>query len=297
MANKPPLTASKERWVKNRDVTLRGDRLNYNAALQEKYEAQLRKLVSQMTKETLSEITKLFKQPISKTYFKEQKEAGTIAQDASLSSQARILMNSLTDKFSQLFGKKSKDFAENMLNGQIKVSKTTLFTSLKKLSGGLSLKTGVVPKGMEDVSKAIIEENVSLIKSIPEQYLKDVTGSVMRSITTGRGIADLVPEIQKYAGVVDRRTRNIALDQTRKAYNSINKQRMQAIGVKQFEWIHSGGGQHPRESHLKMSGKIFNFATLYKEQEALNVPKADQGIPGEAINCRCTMVPVINFED
>ena len=297
MANKPPLTASKERWVKNRDVTLRGDRLNYNAALQEKYEAQLRKLVSQMTKETLSEITKLFKQPIAKTYFKEQKEAGTIAQDASLSSQARILMNSLTDKFSQLFGKKSKDFAENMLNGQIKVSKTTLFTSLKKLSGGLSLKTGVVPKGMEDVSKAIIEENVSLIKSIPEQYLKDVTGSVMRSITTGRGIADLVPQIQKYAGVVDRRTRNIALDQTRKAYNAINKQRMQAIGVKQFEWIHSGGGQHPRESHLKMDGKIFNFATLYKEQEALNVPKADQGIPGEAINCRCTMVPVINFED
>ena len=297
MATKPPLTASKERWVKNRDVTLRGDRLNYNAGLQEKYEAQLRKLVRDMTKEVLNEVTKLFKQPIAKTYFKEQKKAGTIAQDASLSSQARILMNALTDKFTQLFGKKAKTLAESMLKGQTKISQTTLHTSLKKLSGGLSLKTGVVPKGMEDVSKAIIEENVSLIKSIPQQYLKDVTGSVMRSITTGRGIADLVPEIQKAAGVVDRRTRNIALDQTRKAYNSINKQRMQAIGVKQFEWIHSGGGQHPRESHLKMNGKIFNFATLYKEQEALGVPKSDQGIPGEAINCRCTMTPVINFED
>lgn len=297
MAKQPPLTASKKRWARGRDVALRGTRLNYNAGQQEKYVKELEKLVREMTREVNNEIARLFKDPTAKTYFKEQKEAGTIAQDASLSSQARILMNSLADKFSQLFGKKSKDFAENMLNGQIKVSKTTLFTSLKKLSGGLSLKTGVVPKGMEDVSKAIIEENVSLIKSIPDQYFKDVTGSVMRSITTGRGIADLVPQIQKYAGVVDRRTRNIALDQTRKAYNAINKQRMQAIGVKQFEWIHSGGGQHPRESHLKMDGKIFNFATLYKEQEALNVPKADQGIPGEAINCRCTMVPVIKFED
>lgn len=292
-----PLSQSKRRWAQNRKVALRGTRLNYNAGLQEKYQKQLNKLVAQMTKEILNEVTKLFKQPDAKAYFKQQKEAGQFAQDASLSSQARILMNSLSNKFAQLFGKKATFLAKSMWNGQVKSSKTSLHGSLEKLSGGLSLKTGVIPKGMEDVGKAIIEANVSLIKSIPQEHLKNVTGAVMRSITTGRGIADLVPEIQKFNGEVSRRTRNIALDQTRKAYNSINKERMQSIGVKQFEWIHSGGGQFPRASHLKLDGKIFSFENLYKEQEALGVPKADQGIPGEAINCRCTMVPIIKFED
>jgi SPP1 gp7 family putative phage head morphogenesis protein len=210
---------------------------------------------------------------------------------------ARKLMNHLTAKFQALFNFKAGDLAESMVSGAAAVSKSSLHTSLKQLSGGLSLKTGVVPKGMEDVSKALIAENVSLIKSIPQQYFKDVTGSVMRSITVGRGIADLLPEIKKYQGQTERRAKNLSLDQTRKAYNSINKQRMQSIGVKQFEWVHSGGGQKPRESHLKIAGHIFDFENLESQQAALGVPKEDQGIPGYPINCRCTMLPVIRFED
>ena len=295
MAYKPPLTREKKRWAKNRDVVLRGTRLDYNIAQQEKYERSINRLVKQMADETKKEVIALFQSTTGKDFFKQQKQAA--AMDESLSSQARILMNSLMDKFYILFNRKSKSLAEIMLDGVSKASKTTLYSSLKQLSGGLSLKTGVVSKGMEDVAKAIIEENVSLIKSIPEQYFKNITGEVMRSITTGRGLADLRPAIEKYDGQTYRRAKNIALDQTRKAYNSINAERMLSNNVKQFEWIHSGGGQHPRPSHQKISGHIFNFATLFKEQEALGVPKADRGIPGQAINCKCVMVPVIKFED
>jgi uncharacterized protein with gpF-like domain len=93
-----------------------------------------------------------------------------------------------------------------------------------------------------------------------------------------------------------RRARNIALDQTRKAYNSIGKLKMQRLGVKQFQWIHSGGGQFPRESHVKISGQIFSFENVEKEQAALGVPEADRGIPGYPVNCRCVMKPVIVFD-
>ena len=44
-----PITYKKSRWAKNRDVTLRGSPLNYNAALQKKYERQLLRLVREMT--------------------------------------------------------------------------------------------------------------------------------------------------------------------------------------------------------------------------------------------------------
>jgi SPP1 gp7 family putative phage head morphogenesis protein len=181
-----------------------------------------------------------------------------------------------------------------MLNNALKSSQTNLKTSLKQLSGGLALNTGVIPKGMEEVGQAIINENVSLIKSIPSEYFDKISGAVMRSITSGNGLADLEPEIKKYSGQSDRRVSLLALDQTRKAYNTINKQRMQSVGVKKFEWIHSGGGQHPRISHMKLDGRVFSFDDLpLKGEEGF----VNGQFPGQAINCRCTMVPVIEFEN
>jgi SPP1 gp7 family putative phage head morphogenesis protein len=98
--------------------------------------------------------------------------------------------------------------------------------------------------------------------------------------------------LQEYEGVTLRRARNIALDQTRKAYNNINKGRMQAIGVQKFEWVHSGGGQKPRELHIELDGQVFSFDDL----PVIDERTGERGIPGQAINCRCTMVPVIEFE-
>ena len=290
MPKKPPLSDKKRRWARGRDVTLRGKPLAYNAALQSRYRTSIMTLVREMTVETKTKVLKLFNSSTAKENF---------AQDASLASQARILMDALTKKFTLLFSLKSKSLAQRMMEGITRTSESALRGSLKELSGGLTLKTGVVPKGMEEASKALIAENVNLIESIPEQYLKDVSGSVFRSITTGRGLADLVPDLSKYTGEVDRRTKLIALDQTRKAYVAVNVQRMKSVGVRQFEWRHSGGSLHPRETHLRiLHGNVFSFDNVVAEQIKLGVTnKADQGLPGFPVNCRCDMVPVINFED
>lgn len=296
MSNKVVLTKKKSAWAKNRNVVLRGQQLNYNASQQQKYVASLRKIIMLMTEETKKELTKLFEGQIADQYFENQKKEETIvAMDASIASQAKLLISGLSQKFQKLFRLKSKILADKMVTDLTKISKSSLHSSLKQLSGGLSLKTGVVSEGVKNVSTAIIAENVSLIKNIPQEYFKDITGSVMRSITTGNGLADLIPEISKRAKTTERKAKLMALDQTRKAYNSINKQRMTNVGIKQFEWIHSYGGQAPRESHMKIDRHIFSFENLENEQAALGVPEQDRGIPGHAINCRCTMNPVIDF--
>jgi SPP1 gp7 family putative phage head morphogenesis protein len=297
MANSLPLTKKKNKWVENRNVILRGQQLNYNASLQRKYTLELKKMTKKMIDETNKQLKKLFNGEIADDFFSQQENIQKIAMDASISSQARILTNYLLSKFNKLFSSKSKDLASKMVINSSEVSKSTLHSSLGKLSGGLSIKTGIIPTGMEDVSTAIIAENVSLIKSIPQEYFKNVTGAVMRSITTGNGIHDLAPEIQKYGKQTQRRAQNIALDQTRKAYNNINKQRLVSIGVKKFEWIHSYGGVSPRKSHIKIDGHIFSFENLEAEQAELGVPESDRGIPGNPINCRCTINPVIDFSD
>ena len=302
-----PLTKKRAAYAENRKTNLLGTKLAHNASLEQRYATSLRRLVLQMTSETLREVKKLFKTETSKEFITQQKAQIAMdvrysrtanTMDANIGSMARILMNALTDKFTKLFAIKSKLIVNNMLLGAEKTSTSAVHASLSKLSGGLSLKTGIVSPGYEDIVSAITAENVALIKSIPQKYLTDVTGSVMRSITQGQGLKDLVPEIQKYDGQTYRRAKNIALDQTRKAYNSINKDKLTTLGITHFKWIHTSGSVSPRESHLHiLDGKTFSFENLIEEQTALGVPERDRGIPGYPQNCKCSFNPIIDLSE
>lgn len=276
---------------------MRGSRLANNASQEAKYRKAILTLVHQMTDETKNQVIKLFKSGTAKEFAAQQEEVA--AMDESITSKAKKTMNSLLDKFTKLFNEKAKPLANKMVNGAKQTSEKSLRRSMQTLTG-LTIKTSLIPEGMEDVTRAAIEENVSLIKSIPQQYFTKVTGSVMRSITSGIPLDTLTDQVQKYNGETERRAKNLALDQVRKAYNTINKQRMQAVGVKKFEWVHSGGGQKPRKSHLAMNGNIYSFDNLpviNKEQVDAGYEAPIHGIPGQAINCRCTMVPVIEFDN
>lgn len=293
------LSENKSKWVANRkDIVLHGTRLNYSVSDQRKYAKELNSLIEDMTRITKEEVIKFFNKPVAKEFYKGQKESA--AQDASISSGAKKITDALTDRFNRLFGRKAKKIAESMVNQSSKTSESMLKSSLKMLSGGLVLETGILTSGLKEITKAAINENVSLIKTIASTYLSNVEKAVMRSITTGNGLKDLIPAIEKYDGITKRHAKNVALDQTRKVYNAINKGRMQAVGIKKFEWKHSAGGQKPRKSHISMSGNIYSFDDLpivNKEQVDAGYASPERGIPGQAINCKCTMNPVIEFDE
>lgn len=280
------LTKKRKAWAATKSTapTFRGLPLQHNAAVAVRYAGALSSLTAQMTAQVKREVLRLFGSDAACAHF---------GQDATIASQSRILINSLANRFSDLFNKKAKPLAENMVTQASKTSTTTLHSSLQKLSGGMSLKTSLSSPALENVTKAAVTENVSLIKSIATKYLQQVEGAVMRSITTGNGLRDLIPALEEYEGQTHRRARNIALDQTRKVYNSVNRGRMQALGIKKFMWHHSGGGAHPREDHVDMDGEIYSFDDL----PVIDQRTGEKGIPGQASNCRCTMSPVFDFED
>lgn len=278
------LTKKRAAWAaKQRETPMfRGSKLMPSAAVSSRYVQALAALTAQMTAQVGREVRRLFQTDAASAHF---------GEDATISSQSRILLSALAAKFNDLFAKKSKGLAEQMVEGTAKASATALHSSLQQLSGGLSLKTKIMDSSLENIYKASVAENVSLIKSIPAQYLQKVEGAVMRSITTGNGLQDLVPALEQYEGQTHRRARNIALDQTRKAYNAINRGRMEAIGVQKFQWHHSGGGAHPREDHVQMDGEIYSF----DDPPVIDARTGERGIPGQAPNCRCVMSPVFDF--
>lgn len=287
MPEKVKIHEKKKKWYDRRDMNVMlGIPLNYNYSVQLKYYKKMKPLFDKMFEETEKSISSLFDSERSQLFFDEQ-----YAQDESIAAQAKIVTNKLISKFGWLFNDKAKEMSESMMNATMRVSKSNLKDSIKQLSGGLSIKTGFLTGDLREITKAIVEENVSLIKSISDRYLYNVQKAVLRSISFGNGIKDLIPQLSKFRGITDRHAKNMALDQTRKAYNSINKARMEKVGIGKFKWLHSGGGQFPRKDHIEMDGNIYSFDDL----PVIDKRTGERGIPGQAINCRCRMVPVIEF--
>lgn len=277
------LTRRKQAWVQSRQPeVVRGNPLSNPVIVEARYSEKLRAMINSMAFEVEKELRAFFEEPHAEEYF---------AEDASVASQARMLTNALTRKFVAMFATAAPRVADTAMNAADRASSTALHTSLQKMSGGLSLATTSLAGPLTDVLNASITENVGLIKSIAQEYLAGVQGAVMRSITTGNGLKDLIPFLEKHKGITQRRAKMIASDQTRKAFNNLNKGRMQKLGLGKFEWLHTAGSAHPRKLHISYSGRIFSF----DDPPVIDENSGERGIPGQAINCRCRMVPVLDF--
>ena len=215
------------------------------------------------------------------------------AMDDSPASQARIRLNWLREKWTARFRDLSKMQVDRMIDRTIKNSTVTLGMSLKEVSEGFKIDTALSSERLQTVIMASTQEAAQLIKRIPEQYLSDVQGHVMRAITTGSGQADLVPFFTKrYEGDV-KWARHVSMDQQRKAYANINQVRLQAMGVQSYIWVHTGGGRYPRKDHIEMNGKEYR----YDDPPIIQKATGARGKPGDAIFCRCVAKPVFRFNN
>lgn len=283
MTRKPKLTRKRSEYVNQRAAgVIVGKPLTYSAGQMERYQRLIGKLTSAMFKDYRRELATVFK----------ANEVITI--DASISSQARITLNRLRDKWARIFRRESPRIVDQIVNGIDKASSDTLKQSLKALAGGITLKTDAMPAALKQAVGAAVSENVALIKSIEAQYHTQIEGAVMRSLQPGgRGMADVFEALQKYEGITDRRRDTISRDQTRKITASMDVERAKSAGIKKFKWLHSGGGSEPREDHVAMSGEIFE----YDKPPIIDKRTGERGYPGQAINCRCQMIPVIEWGD
>lgn len=279
------LTARKAAAIRaRRPAMVRGLPLNPPAATGAKYAAKLERLVEEMATITKAEVAVFFGRPAVAKHF---------GQDESTAHAAGRLVSALERRFAQLFDSRAQGLADWLVGSVDKASSSALHASLRELSGGLSMKTTVLTGPLKETLTAATAQNASLIKSIPAQYLHDVAQAVLRSVTTGNGLADLQPKLEERAEITKRRARMIAEDQTRKTYTAINRQRMSKLGLGKFEWLHSGGGKHPRELHMGYNGQVFDM----DKPPVIDERTGETGFPGDAPNCRCKMIPVVSPDE
>lgn len=153
--------------------------------------------------------------------------------------------------------------------------------------GGFSVRFQMTP-AMQDALDATTAQNVGLIKSIPQEYLGEVNGLVMRAVQTGGDLKTLTDELEARYGITRRRAAFIARDQSNKATACMTRARQDELGIAEAIWQHSYGGKEPRPTHLANSGKRYDVKIGWYD------PAVKRYIfPGELPNCRCVSRSVV----
>jgi len=300
MSKKFPLSKGKKKWVKQTrpTATMRGSALNFPVGVERKFVSDFRKIVKAVIGETEKAVRQIFASQASKEFFAEETEPITLGLDDDVSAAAEKTLNDLFKRVDTMTKKRAKKISEKMVDGVNRSSRASMVGSLKELSGGVTLKTSALGGEIPNQLRAAVNVNVGLIRSVTEKYLSGISDAVYRSIMLGNGLEDLIPFLRDQAGMTQRHAKNVALDQTRKAYTSLNLERMANVGLTQFEWAHSGGGQRPREYHMDrwpagLNGGIFNV----DDPPVIDKKTGEKGFPSQAIFCKCRMIPVLVLED
>ena len=140
-------------------------------------------------------------------------------------------------------------------------------------------------ENLEDILVASTRENVSLIKSIPDEYFKKIETIVFTGTTQGSTAGSMIKQIQELNGSTYKRAKLIARDQSSKLNSALTQQRAENIGSEEYVWRTAEDGIRVRETHRKHNGKTFRW----------DDPPKNTGHPGNDIQCRCIAQPVIKI--
>lgn len=216
-----------------------------------------------------------------------RREEPRIAQDDNPAQVLQRTVRQLTRRWEDRWAALAQSLAEHFSQSVARRSTTALQRMLRE--GGMTVRFQMT-EGMRSVLEATVQQSVSLIRSIPAQYLAQVEGIVMRGVQTGRDLHTVARDLEERLGVTRRRAALIARDQNNKATAAFNRVRQMEAGLDEAIWLHSGGGREPRPTHKRAGRDQVRF----KISQGWYDPAEKRHIqPGELINCRCVSRPIV----
>lgn len=207
--------------------------------------------------------------------------------DATPAVVLRVTINKLKKQWLKRFNDVAKDMADLFADEVRKNTDRQMKSMLKKALLPITVPFNMT-SAQKDILQATVQANVSLIKSIPEQYLKGVEGAVMRSVQQGRDLGALTKELRTKFGVSKRKAAEISRDQNNKATSAFQRARQIELGIEEAIWMHSHAGKKPRPTHVAMNGKRYDV-----KKGMWDSAVKEYILPGTLINCRCTSRSVI----
>jgi len=188
----------------------------------------------------------------------------------------------------------AKNTASQMVEKVGKNNKRRFDKTVEKVTG-VNLGGVVVSEGLSDFVELSINKNVSLIKSLPEEYLKSVETIVNNGVVNGTRYSEIAKQINAKVGSANSklagRIKTIARNEVQTINSQISLRRNQALGIKKGIYVTSDD-ERVRPCHAELDGKEYD---LSKGAWSTKCQKFIQ--PGITdINCRCSFKPVIEVD-
>jgi uncharacterized protein with gpF-like domain len=268
----------------NRFKTLRA--IYPNAGVEAWYQSRLQHIVNSIEL-SVHEILDAYKEAAPTGY------AGDAVKSPSLF--IRRALSKWGERWTTKLDAMSERLAEQFAERSFRATQTSMKNAFRE--AGFTVQFSATKASVE-AFRAVVGENVGLIRSIHQQYLKDVEGKVWRSAMKGGDLHDLSKDLKKSYGVSTKRAALIARDQNAKAKATLEAARDLELGITHAIWQHSSAGKVPRPTHVANDGKRYSIKTGWFDPDANGPGKGAHILPGELINCRCTGRAIIPaFDD
>ena len=139
----------------------------------------------------------------------------------------------------------------------------------------------------------ILQRSLTLAKSINMTTMDAIRKALAEGFAEGESIQQLTKRIEGYfEGNAKARATMVARTETIAASNAGAVDRYAKEGIKQKEWF-AAMDERTRDTHLAANGQIVGINENFKVG-ADYMPGPGQGSdPSENVNCRCSVLPVI----
>ncbi len=218
----------------------------------------------------------------------------------SLSDELENTLSMLKRKYSNI----TKSYFINIskiINSLNKIQKSKFINNVNSAIG-VDLGQVLQNENLEDFVSMQINKNVSLVKSIPDEFFKQIEAEIYQGVSNGVTYGDIakringIKDISSVFGKLSNRTKFIARNEVENINAALVKKRSEKVGLKKFIWQTSRdervrgnpAGTYPNAkcSHYKLDGKVFTWSGGAKCGGKVIYPGSD-------FNCRCVAINLI----
>ena len=137
-----------------------------------------------------------------------------------------------------------------------------------------------------------IEEVTNLVTKISNEEVERLQDVVASGLENGQSLNQIRRTLNTFSSFDDNRAKRVALDQSTKINQEVQRQNAKELGITQAVWKHVPGKYTSRVSHSAMDGKKFDIDKGMWDEEVGRYVK-----PGELPYCRCVMQLIFDDED
>ena len=225
------------------------------------------------------------------------KERGTYRKDYRSDSinDVMALLEKVLDKIQKRFTEKTQGYGlrrklESLANMTRKLTILEWKKAVDKTLGINIMEDYYMGEFFQTALDRWVDENVSLIKTIPADTLGDMRVIVKEGFVNGKSTTKIMKEIQHKYNVGKSHAQFLARDQIGKLNASINEAQQRDAGIEEYIWDDCGDSR-VRESHKALNGKRFRW----DDPPVVDVKTGRRCHPGQDYRCRCRAKPVFKF--